>query len=190
MLQNKGRIALFIDGNNLFHIAQQLNIEIDYTKLLKYISGASSNTFIKAYFYGINDTNNEKQQGFYTWLKYNGYKVITKSHTYQDKKNSLDLEIAVDIIKYSSQYDTAIIIAGSNELHYATQYISSNKGLRVEYIGMKNNINNLLQDTVDLLIDIYDIKTYIEKSNIGNFEKYNQFINNNYNNNYNHNIKN
>ena len=115
---NKGKISIFIDGNNLFHYAQQLNIEIDYTKLLKYITG--NHSYSKAYFYGILDSNNDKQQGFYTWLKYNGYKVFTKTYTPQNhfndtndsdnnnsnkeqkqtyiKRQTLDVEIIVDML--------------------------------------------------------------------------------------------
>ena len=111
---NKGNIFIFIDGNNLFSIAQQLNIEIDYIKLLKVIT--SSQKFVKPYFYGIVDSNNDKQLGFYTWLKHNGYKVITKSHSFNsnndnqyssqssNKKPSLDVDIAIDCIKFINKY--------------------------------------------------------------------------------------
>ena len=34
MLENRGRVAIFIDGSNLFYAALQLGIEIDYTRLL------------------------------------------------------------------------------------------------------------------------------------------------------------
>ena len=32
ILENRGRVAIFIDGSNLFYAALQLGIEIDYTK--------------------------------------------------------------------------------------------------------------------------------------------------------------
>ncbi|MFM7559182.1 MAG: NYN domain-containing protein, partial [Cylindrospermopsis raciborskii] len=31
VLENRGRVAIFIDGSNLFYAALQLGIEIDYT---------------------------------------------------------------------------------------------------------------------------------------------------------------
>ena len=34
VLENRGRVAIFVDGSNLFYAALQLNIEIDYTKPL------------------------------------------------------------------------------------------------------------------------------------------------------------
>ena len=184
---NKGKIAIFIDGNNLFHIAQQLNIEIDYTKLMKYILG--NYQYYKAYFYGISDSNNDKQQGFYTWLKYNGYKVITKSHynTFnsnnsinddngdKNKKYSLDVEITMDLIKMCNKFDTAIIVGGSSDLLSCMQFLSQ-KGIRLEWVNLKSNTTNVMNECVDYYIDINDIKINIEKQNGTNYEKYNNIL--------------
>jgi len=38
---NRGRVAIFIDGSNLFYAALQLGIEIDYTKLLCCLTAGS-----------------------------------------------------------------------------------------------------------------------------------------------------
>ncbi len=187
---NKGKIAVFIDGNNLFHFAQQLNIEIDYNKLLKYV--INQNSYYKAYFYGILDSSNEKQQGFYTWLKYNGYKVITKSYNNEsndekhsnhsfnnfnnnNKRQTLDVELIVDILKYANHYDTAIIIAGSLDLQPGIQYLH-NKGNRIEWVNIKGNTSSTILDCVDTFIDLFEIKNNIEKQTITNYEKYNNIL--------------
>lgn len=36
---HRGRVAVFIDGNNLFHAARFHNIDIDYNKLLRLLLG-------------------------------------------------------------------------------------------------------------------------------------------------------
>ena len=41
VLDNRGRVAIFIDGSNLFYAALQLGIEIDYTKLLCKLTAGS-----------------------------------------------------------------------------------------------------------------------------------------------------
>jgi uncharacterized LabA/DUF88 family protein len=190
---NKGNIFVFIDGNNLFTIAQQLNIEIDYIKLLKAI--IPTHKFIKPYFYGIIDSNNEKQLGFYTWLKHNGYKVITKSHSFSSthfnsnsnseqqhsnstnvKKPNLDVDIAVDLIRFINKYDTAILVATSNDLLSAIQHVI-NYGCRIEYIGLKNNLSSSFLDTIDKFSDFNELKNTIEKQNTPIHEKYNQLLN-------------
>ena len=38
-LGHRGRVAVFIDGNNLFHAARFHNIDIDYNKLLRILLG-------------------------------------------------------------------------------------------------------------------------------------------------------
>ncbi|MBD0304388.1 MAG: NYN domain-containing protein, partial [Tolypothrix sp. T3-bin4] len=41
VLENRGRVAIFIDGSNLFYAALLLGIEIDYTKLLVRLTAGS-----------------------------------------------------------------------------------------------------------------------------------------------------
>ena len=36
---HRGKVAIFIDGNNLFHAARFHNIDIDYNKLLRVLLG-------------------------------------------------------------------------------------------------------------------------------------------------------
>ena len=76
LLENRGRVAIFIDGSNLFYAALQLGIEIDYTKLLHSLTGGSR--LLRAFFYTGVDRSNEKQQGFLLWMRRNGYRVIAK----------------------------------------------------------------------------------------------------------------
>ena len=62
VLENRGRVAIFIDGSNLFYAALQLGIEIDYTKLLCRLTSGSR--LLRSFFYTGVDRTNEKQQGF------------------------------------------------------------------------------------------------------------------------------
>lgn len=174
MSVQKGKIGIFIDGNNLFYNAQQLNIEIDYTKLLRYV--ANKDQYSKAYFYGIIDSNNDKQQGFYTWLRHNGFKVITKYYTNSNNfnsKNSLDIELVVDLMKYKDVYDTMIIVGATNEVQPCLQYLQQN-GIRVEFYGMKMQI---VSESVDNFVDLGDIKHLIGKQMATTYEKYTHMIN-------------
>ncbi len=67
-----GRVAIFIDGSNLFYAALQLGVEIDYTKLLCCPIGGDR--LLRAFFYTGVDRINEKQQGFLLWMRRNGYR--------------------------------------------------------------------------------------------------------------------
>jgi uncharacterized LabA/DUF88 family protein len=61
-LKNRGRVAIFIDGASLFYAALQLEIEVDYTKLLRYL--AADSRLLRSFFYTGVDRSNERQQGF------------------------------------------------------------------------------------------------------------------------------
>jgi uncharacterized LabA/DUF88 family protein len=69
----RGRVAVFIDGNNLFHAARFHNIDIDYNKLLRVLLG--DGRLLRAFFYTGVDVGAERQQGFLLWMRRNGFKV-------------------------------------------------------------------------------------------------------------------
>ena len=54
------RVAIFIDGASLFYAALQLEIEVDYTKLLRYL--AADSRLLRSFFYTGVDRSNERQQ--------------------------------------------------------------------------------------------------------------------------------
>ena len=63
VLENRGRVAIFIDGSNLFYAALQLGIEIDYTKLLCRLTEGSR--LLRSFFYTGVDRTNENSKDFY-----------------------------------------------------------------------------------------------------------------------------
>ncbi len=164
VLENRGRIAIFIDGSNLFYAALQLGIEIDYTKLLCRLTGGSR--LLRSFFYTGVDPTNEKQQGFLLWMRRNGYRVITKELVQLpdgSKKANLDVEIAVDMISLVGCYDTAILVSGDGDLAYAVDAISY-RGVRVEVVSLRSMTSDSLINVADRYIDLEGIKTEIQKS--------------------------
>jgi len=72
------RIALFIDGANLFSTTKALNQEIDFKKLLTYFN--SKGRLIAANYYSAVYEHDDYSaiQPLLDWLDYNGYNVISK----------------------------------------------------------------------------------------------------------------
>ena len=92
---HRGKVAIFIDGNNLFHAARFHNIDIDYNKLLRLLLG--DGRLFRAFFYTGVDAGAERQQGFLLWMRRNGFRVVQKElKTFYDgtRKANLDVEIA------------------------------------------------------------------------------------------------
>jgi uncharacterized LabA/DUF88 family protein len=164
VLENRGRIAIFIDGSNLFYAALQLGIEIDYTKLLCRLTGGSR--LLRSFFYTGVDTTNEKQQGFLLWMRRNGYRVITKELIQLpdgSKKANLDVEIAVDMIALVGCYDTAILVSGDGDLAYAVDAVSY-RGIRVEVVSLRSMTSDSLINVADRYIDLDAIREDIQKA--------------------------
>jgi uncharacterized LabA/DUF88 family protein len=164
VLENRGRIAIFIDGSNLFYAALQLGIEIDYTKLLCRLTGGSR--LLRSFFYTGVDPTNEKQQGFLLWMRRNGYRVITKELIQLpdgSKKANLDVEIAVDMIALVGCYDTAILVSGDGDLAYAVDAVSY-RGIRVEVVSLRSMTSDSLINVADRYIDLDAIKEDIQKA--------------------------
>lgn len=164
VLQNRGRVAIFIDGSNLFYAALQLGIEIDYSKLLCHLTQGSR--LFRSFFYTGVDPTNEKQQGFLLWMRRNGYRVVSKELVQLpdgSKKANLDVEIAVDMMALVGCYDTAILVSGDGDLAYAVDAVSY-RGARVEVVSLRSMTSDSLINVADRYIDLESIREEIQKA--------------------------
>src|SRR5687768_16382451 len=160
---NRGRVAVFIDGNNLFHAARFHNIDIDYNKLLRVLLG--DGRLLRAFFYTGVDIGAERQQGFLLWMRRNGFRVVQKElKTFYDgtRKANLDVEIAVDMLSLAGRYDTAVLVSGDEDFVYAVNAVAY-KGCRVEVAGFRSNTAPRLIDVADFFIDLGEIADLIRK---------------------------
>ena len=160
---HRGRVAVFIDGNNLFHAARFHNIDIDYNKLLRILLG--DGRLLRAFFYTGVDAGAERQQGFLLWMRRNGFRVVQKElKTFYDgtRKANLDVEIAVDMLSLAGRYDTAVLVSGDEDFVYAINAVAY-KGCRVEVAGFRSNTAPRLIDVADFFIDLGDIAEMIRK---------------------------
>jgi uncharacterized LabA/DUF88 family protein len=162
-LMMRGRIAIFIDGNNLFHAAKTANIEIDYARLLKYL--CQDDSLLRAFFYTGVDEQASRQVGFLHWMRRNGYRVVQKElKVFPDgtKKANLDVEIAVDMLSLADKYNTAILVSGDEDFSYAINVVAY-KGVRVEVAGFRNNTAPRLIDVADKFIVLDEVIDKISK---------------------------
>lgn len=167
----RGRVAVFIDGNNLFHAARFHNIDIDYNKLLRVLLG--DGRLLRAFFYTGVDAGAERQQGFLLWMRRNGFRVVQKElKTFYDgtRKANLDVEIAVDMLSLAGKYDTAVLVSGDEDFVYAINAVAY-KGCRVEVAGFRSNTAPKLIDVADFFIDLGEIGDMVRKdSSDGRYE--------------------
>jgi uncharacterized LabA/DUF88 family protein len=73
------KIALFIDGANLYATEKSLGFDIDYKRLLREFQ--SRGYLLRAFYYTavIEDQEYSSIRPLIDWLDYNGYSVVTKA---------------------------------------------------------------------------------------------------------------
>lgn len=162
---HRGRLMIFIDGANLFYAASQMGVEIDYAKLLRYFEQQS--TLVYAFFYTGVDPTNTRQQAFLTWMRRNGYRVVTKdvilNSSGSKRVSRMNVEIAVDMMRFAKECDTEILISGDGDLAYAVSAVSY-VGAKVEVIALRSMTHETLARVADNFIDLLTIREEIQKA--------------------------
>lgn len=126
------KVAVFFDMSNLYFAARDLGVKIDYTKLLQFLVGGRR--LHRAYAYLAVAAEDQAAIPFLTWLRRNGFRVITKPlKRFSDgtSKGDLDMELAVDLLSQAPYIDVAVIVSGDGDFTYLVDR-AQRLGLRVE----------------------------------------------------------
>ena len=161
--KGRGRVAIFVDGANLYYARQELKIDIDYKKLLELLTGDGS--LWKAFYYTGLDSTRSQEKNFISWLGHNGFQVITKELVKRadgTRKANLDVEMAMDIDKLASYYDTAVFVGGDGDLAYALEQVSR-RGIRVEVLGLRTMTSEALINVADVYTDLGQVKEQLRR---------------------------
>ena len=167
------RIALFIDGSNLYAAARALNFDIDYKRLLDHFS--ENSMLVRAFYYTalIEDQEYSPIRPLVDWLDYNGYTMVTKpTKEFTDAfgrkkiKGNMDIELAIDVMEMAEHLDHAIIFSGDGDFRRLVEAIQR-KGLRVTVVStVKSNppmIADELRRQCDRFIELMDIAPTISR---------------------------
>jgi uncharacterized LabA/DUF88 family protein len=145
----KNRIAMFIDGSNLYHSAKELGYEINYQDFFDWFQDA--NSVCQAFFYTGIDSSNQQQKQFLYRLESYGYQIISKEVVKRfngSKKANLDVELALDLVNKANDYDTAILVSGDGDFSEAIKQVKAlNK--RVEVISFRSTTSQRLINIAD-----------------------------------------
>ncbi|MEL6605699.1 MAG: NYN domain-containing protein [Cyanobacteria bacterium J06614_10] len=161
--QNSDRIAIFIDGSNLFYAASHLNIEVDYRRLLS--SLVRGRRLLRAYFYTGVDPQNEKQRGFLLWLNRHGHRVVSKELTHLpdgSRKANMHVEMAVDMMRIAEYCPTLTLLGGDGNLAYALKVLSQ-RGTFIEVVSLQSMTSDSLIDLADSYTDLADLRDDIKR---------------------------
>src|ERR671917_1529784 len=135
------RIALFIDGANLYATTKTLGFDIDYKKLLKEFQ--SRGYLVRAFYYTavVEDQEYSSIRPLIDWLDYNGYRVVTKptkefvdSTGRRKVKGNMDIELAIDALELSAHIDHMVLFSGDGDFRSLVDAMQR-RGVRVSVIS-------------------------------------------------------
>jgi uncharacterized LabA/DUF88 family protein len=148
------KVAVFFDMSNLYFAARDLGIRIDYTRLLDFL--VNGRRLHRAYAYMAVAPDDAGAIPFLTWLRRNGFRVITKPlKRFSDgtTKGDLDMELAVDLLTQAPYIDVAVIASGDGDFTYLVDR-SQRLGLKVEIASTPRYTAIELMEIADRYIDL------------------------------------
>lgn len=148
------KVAVFFDMSNLYFAARDLGVRIDYARLLDFL--ANGRRLHRAYAYMAISPEESSAIPFLTWLRRNGFRVITKPlKRFSDgtTKGDLDMELAVDLLSQAPYIDIAIIVSGDGDFTYLVDR-AQRLGLRVEIASTPRYTAIELLEIADRFIDL------------------------------------
>lgn len=167
------RIALFIDGANLYAAARALGSDLDYKRLLDHFS--NQGRLIRAFYYTalVEDQEYSPMRPLIDWLDYNGYTMVTKpTKEFTDAsgrrkiKGNMDIELAIDAMEMASMVDHIILFSGDGDFRRMVEAIQR-KGVRVTVISSVKTQPSMVADELrrqaDMFVDLADILPAIQR---------------------------
>jgi len=167
------RIALFIDGANLYAAARALGFDIDYKRLLALFSKQAN--MVRAFYYTalVDDQEYSPIRPLVDWLDYNGYTMVTKpTKEFTDAsgrrkiKGNMDLELATDVLEIADRLDHIVIFSGDGDFRCVVEAVQR-KGVRVSVVSTVKSSPPMVADELrrqsDHFVELQDIADQIAR---------------------------
>ena len=167
------KLAVFIDGANLYAAAKSLEFDIDYKRLLTFISGQSR--LVRAFYYTalMEDQEYSPIRPLIDWLDYNGYTMVTKpAKEFTDSmgrrkvKGNMDIELAIDMMEIADHVDHIVLFSGDGDFRRLVESVQR-KGVRVTVVSTIRTSPPMVADELrrqaDHFMDLMSLSEQIER---------------------------
>ena len=171
MFDPREKIALFIDGANLYATSKALGFDIDYKQLLVYFQ--EKGYLLRAYYYTalIEDQEYSSIRPLIDWLDYNGYRVVTKpAKEFTDStgrrkiKGNMDIELAIDAMELSDTVDHMVLFSGDGDFRKLVEALQR-RGRKITVISTVSSQPPMIADDLrrqaDHFADLLSLKSEI-----------------------------
>ena len=174
MFYRDERLALFIDGSNLYAAAKALEFDIDY-RLLR-AEFMNRGKLLRAFYYTALLENDEYSpiRPLVDWLNYNGFTMVTKpAKEYTDSmgrrkvKGNMDIELCVDAMELAPHVDHIVLFSGDGDYRPLVESLQR-KGVRVSVVSTIRSqppmISDELRRQADNFIELDKLRSVIGRA--------------------------
>jgi len=171
MFYRDERLALFIDGSNLYAATKALGFDIDY-KLLR-SEFMRRGKMVRAFYYTALIENEEYSpiRPLVDWLDYNGFTLVTKpAKEFTDStgrrkvKGNMDIELAIDAMEMANHVEHIVLFSGDGDFRCLVEALQR-KGVRVSVVSTIRSQPPMIADDLrrqaDNFIELEDLKDVI-----------------------------
>jgi uncharacterized LabA/DUF88 family protein len=165
------RLAIFIDGANLYATSKALGFDIDYKRLLALFR--TKGQLIRALYYTAlhEDQEYSSIRPLVDWLDYNGYAMVTKpTKSFTDAlghrkvKGNMDIELTVDAMRLVEHLDHVVLFTGDGDFRALVGALQM-RGRRVSVVSTLQTQPPMVADELrrqaDQFIDLADLEKLI-----------------------------
>jgi uncharacterized LabA/DUF88 family protein len=176
MSATSDRIALFVDGPNLYATAKTLGFDIDYKRLLTEFQRRGM--LVRAYYYTavIEDQEFSSIRPLIDWLDYNGFTVVTKStkefvdaNGRRKVKGNMDIELAVHAMELAEHVDQMVLFSGDGDFRPLIEAVQR-RGVRVTVVSTISSQPPMVADELrrqaDGFIDLVELRSAISRDSL------------------------
>jgi len=168
------RLAMFIDGANLYGTARALGFDIDYRRLLNLF--AAKGRLLRAFYYTalMEEADYSPLRPLVDWLDYNGYTMVTKpAKEFTDTqgrrrvKGNMDIELAIDMLEMANHVNHVVLFSGDGDFRRLVE-ATQRKGVRVSVVSTIRTQPPMIADELrrqaDNFIDITELQPMIART--------------------------
>jgi uncharacterized LabA/DUF88 family protein len=170
------RVAIFIDGANLYAASRSLGFDVDYKNLLGFFRRQAR--LVRAAYYTalLDGEEYSPLRPLVDWLGYNGYSVVTKpAREFTDAagrrrvRGNIEVEMTVDVLSLAPRLDHVLLFAGDGDLRRLVEAVQQ-QGVRVSVLSTIKTQPAMIADELrrqaDQFIDLADLAPDITRRQV------------------------
>lgn len=160
------RVALFIDGSNIYAAARRLGWNIDHRRTLEHFSRLGS---LEAAFYYAAQPGDDKQRRFVDALSYMGYTVRTRPLRERtddpargDRQAYTAVDMTADLLCSEPRYDLAVLVGAEAEFDRVAEVLRA-RGKGVLLVGLPEMTPAALRNAADRFVELGALRSEVER---------------------------